>query len=223
MRIARRLQTFQDTYPLVGPSLWLLSVQYFLIQIMVAAVWTRPYSWSLNTISDLGNSVCGLYGDRYVCSPQHNFMNASFVVLGITMFFGAILLYREFHKSLWSAIGFSGMALAGLGTLLVGLFPENTNNTLHTLGAALPFLIGNLSIGLLGVVLDIPQWLRIYSIATSVLTLIALVLFTSHTYLGLGIGGMERLVGYPQTVWLIVFGLYTSRNHYHQNSSAGRR
>jgi hypothetical membrane protein len=223
MRIARRLQTFQDTYPLVGPSLWLLSVQYFLVQIVVASAWSRPYNLAHNTISDLGNNACGLYGVRYVCSPLHDLMNASLVVLGVTMFFGATLLYREFQKSLGSAVGFSGMALAGFGTLLVGLFPENTNNMLHTLGAALPFLVGNLSIGLLGLALDIPRWLRIYSLITSVLTLTALAFFASHVYLGIGIGGMERLVGYPQTVWLIVFGLYTSRNHYRQNSTAGRR
>ena len=32
--------------------------------------------------------------------------------------------------------------------------------------------------------------------------------------LGLGFGGMERLVSYPQTLWLIVFGTYITRSHY---------
>ena len=34
------------------------------------------------------------------------------------------------------------------------------------------------------------------------------VLFELQITFGLGRGGMERLSGYPQTLWLILFGLY---------------
>lgn len=218
MRLVERIQTFHDKYPLVGPVLWLLSIQYYVVQAVVALTWSQPYSLLHNTISDLGNTACGLYGALYVCSPRHTLMNVSFVVLGITMLEGSTLIYHEFKKGRLSALGFTGMGLAGFGTILVGLFPENTIHVLHLIGAILPFFIGNLSIGLLGFALDTPKLLRAYSLVTSFVTLAAFVLFISHAYLGLGIGGMERLTSYPQTIWLMIFGAYISRNHYRRRA-----
>jgi hypothetical membrane protein len=210
---SRRMRIFVDRYPLVGPALWILSIQYFIVQLIVASQWTSPaYSLAINTISDLGNTVCGPYGGRYVCSPLNPLMNASFIILGLTMFQGAALIYYEFRRNVGSLIGFSFMALAGFGTLIVGLFPENTISQLHFLGALLPFLIGNIGIVILGISLNTPKWLRIFSVIAGSVSVIALGFFITHTYLGLGIGGMERIVAYPQTVWLIVFGLYISKN-----------
>lgn len=204
------IKTFTDRYPLVGPALWMLSIQYFIIQVIVAMDFLGTYSWRFNTISDLGNTVCGPYGRRIVCSPLHDTMNASFILLGVTMFAGAGLIYQEFRESLATAIGFSFMALAGLGTILIGLFPENTISALHILGAALPFLIGNLGMVILSFSLKLPRWLRFYTFISGVISLIALLLLLTNHYLGLGVGGMERLTAYPQTVWLIIFGLYIS-------------
>src|SRR5207237_1098313 len=126
---------------------WFLSVQYFLFQFVVAHAWNLQYSLAHNTISDLGATVCGQFNGRYVCSPQHGLMNLSFVLLGVTMFLGAGLIYHEFKKTKLSAIGFAAMGLAGFGTLIVGLSPENVNGMLHILGAFLPFLIGNIGLG----------------------------------------------------------------------------
>jgi hypothetical membrane protein len=213
MRPAKMIKTFTDRYPLIGPSFWMLSLQYFVTQLVVAHAWTNHYSWAQNTISDLGNSACGTYGDRFVCSPLHDWMNASFILLGLSMIIGAVLIYQEFRESRGSAVGFSCMALAGFGTLLVGLFPENTVSSLHVIGAALPFLIGNLGMVVLGSVLALPRSLRIYTILSGGIALLALLLFIMNTYLGLGLGGMERLTAYPQTLWLIAFGIYMSGNH----------
>lgn len=219
MHFAERVRTFRDKYPLVGPVLWLLSIQYFIAQAAAALAWRQPYSLLHNTISDLGNTACGAYGGRFICSPRHSLMNISFIVLGVTMLAGSGLVYHEFKKSRLSALGFTGMGLAGFGTILVGVFPENTVSVLHFLGALLPFFIGNLSIGLLGLALDIPKQLRAYSIVTSAVTLIALGLFLGHAYLGIGVGGMERLTSYPQTIWLMTFGAYISRNRYRRQLS----
>lgn len=219
------VKTFNDRFPFVGPTFWMASIQYYIIQIVVAMAWTARYSLFHNTISDLGNTVCGVYAGRFVCSPLHGFMNASFVTLGITMLLGAILIYHEFHQSVGSAVGFSFMAAAGVGTLLVGLFPENTVNSLHVLGATLPFFIGNLGMAVLGVSLDIPRSLRYYTVLSGIISLTALGFFITHNYLSLGVGGMERLTAYPQTMWLTVFGVYISSNHLKSRapSSAKRR
>ncbi len=213
MKSVQMIRTFTDKYPFVGPLFWIISVQYFIVQLIVASAWSVPFSLTKNTISDLGNTYCGVYGVRYVCSPQHGLMNASLIILGITMIVGATLIYQEFRENLGSFIGFTCMAVAGFGTLLVGLFPENTVNIVHILGAAMPFLIGNIGLLILGTALELPKPLKIYTIASGLVALVALVFFTTHTYLGLGIGGMERLTAYPQTLWLIVFGVYMSKDH----------
>jgi hypothetical membrane protein len=218
-----RLKVFSDKHPLLGPSIWILSVEYFIIQFLVAAAWHHPsYNWSLNTISDLGNTICGLAGGREVCSPYHSLMNASFICLGILMASGSLLIYQEFRERLTTLVGFSLMALAGFGTLLVGLFPENTVATLHSLGASLPFAIGNLCLIILSLSIpNLSRIVRIYTFLSGFLPIVALILFLSHSYAGLGIGGMERIVAYPQTIWLIFFGLYMSRNHYMKNKRPG--
>jgi len=210
----KKVATFTDKYPYVGPIIWILCVQYYIAQVVVAAAWTNPFSLSANVISDLGNSACGLYSGRLVCSPFHGLMNASFILLGLTMAVGSLLIYQEFKETTSSRLGFTGMAVAGVGAILVGLFPENTIAALHYGGASLTFLIGNLAIVLLGNVLELPKALKVYTILSGLVALIALVLFTGGIYLGLGAGGMERLTAYPQTTWLIVFGLYISRNHF---------
>jgi hypothetical membrane protein len=213
MKTSQMINSFTDKYPLVGPIFWIVSVQYYVTQIVAAKAWALPYSWSQNTISDLGNTSCTNYAGRFVCSPDHSLMNASFIVLGLTMIVGSVLVYQEFKESQLSLLGFSFMGIAGLGTLLVGLFPENSIMSLHALGAGLPFLIGNLGLVILGFVLDLPKTLRYYTLLSGFISLIALGLFISHTYLGLGQGGMERVTAYPQTMWLIVFGVYTSGSH----------
>lgn len=212
----KKVQTFTDKYPYIGPGIWILCAQYFAAQIYVARAWGGGFSWLHNTISDLGNTECAVYNQRNVCSPQHSIMNISFGILGIAMMLGALLIYREFKKGNSNKLGFSGMAAAGLGALMVGVFPENTISSLHYTGALLSFLVGNASILLLGFSLNIPKSLRYYTIATGIITLTALVFFITNFTPGVGLGGMERIVGYPQTLWLIVFGIYISRNHYMQ-------
>jgi hypothetical protein len=45
-----------------------------------------------------------------------------------------------------------------------------------------------------------------FSVILGVVMLLALVLFASGTFLGLGKGGMERMIAYPALLWAIGFG-----------------
>jgi len=136
-------------------------------------------------------------------------MNVSFLVLGVAMILGSILTYHGFNTSRKTAIGFGSIAVGGFGVILVGLFPENSIPALHGIGSTLPFLIGNMGILLLSVTLnEIPKWLRVYSAITALIALSALIFYGSGHFLGLGEGGIERIVAYPQTVWLVIIGLY---------------
>ena len=136
-------------------------------------------------------------------------MNISFLTLGITMITGSLLLCQSFRKSRNAMVGFTLFAIGGAGTALVGIFPENTVSALHGIGAALPFLIGNVGVVILGFSLEVPKILRIYTVLTGSIALAALGVYASGHYIGLGEGGLERVVAYPQTIWIIILGIYS--------------
>lgn len=191
----------------LGSILWILSVQYFVVQILVAGAYDGQFSLAHNTISDLSNTACAVYGDRSVCSPWHWLMNASFILLGLTQLLGALLFYLS-GKSRRNLIGYGFLMLAGIGTIIVGLYPENATGPMHALGAALPFVLGNIALVVLSFKSKFPTWLKYYSILSGSIGLAALVLFMTKNYLGIGLGGMERVVAYPQTIWMIIVGTY---------------
>ena len=209
-----RLKSFTDRYPYLGPIVWFATLEYFVVQYLVAANWSTPYSLLRNPISDLGNTGCGVYEGRYVCSPQYWLMNFAFVALGVLMAAGAPLIHQEFREHRLAVVGFGGMAIAGVGTVLVGLSPENVNNTLHVLGAAGPFLVGNVALIILSCTLALSMGVRVLTGIAGGIGLVGLFLFALGVDLGLGQGEMERVAAYPQTFWLIIFGMYMSRNHY---------
>ena len=208
MPFRNRIATVSHQRPRLGPLLYLSCLQYFIVQVVVAELWNPSYSWSRDTISDLGNTVCGSFNGRRVCSPSHDLMNLSFVVLGATMVFGSMLIRQANLGQRGSSTGFRCMEIAGVGVVIVGLFPENSVSALHGLGAALAFVLGNIAIIVLGVTLKLPLMLRVISICLGVLALAALVTYASSHFVGLGEGGIERVVAFPQTIWLIALGAY---------------
>lgn len=134
-------------------------------------------------------------------------MNLSFVLLGVTTIVGALtILEKERHRTLGN-VGRWSMVASGVGTILVGLFPENTVYGLHLGGAALVFVGGNLAMIILGVARGLPRYIRLYSVAGGVVGIIALLIFLANQGVGIGVGGFERVTAYPQTLWLIVVGL----------------
>ena len=211
MQLQRRRDAVYARHPSLGPWLYVASAQFFLVQFLVGLRFSPGYSLVDNAISDLGNTSCGPWNSRYVCSPAHVWMNVSFVVLGVTIILGSALIYPAFLASRGTALGLGLFAVGGVGTVLVGVFPENGVAWLHGFGAALPFLVGNVGLVLLGRSMTAPSWLRLYTMLSGAVALLALVLYVSGTTLGLGDGGMERLVAYPQTVWQIVLGAYVLR------------
>lgn len=70
------------------------------------------------------------------------------------------------------------------------------------------FLAGNIGLVILAFALTAPVALRAYSFASGALALVALAIYASGHNAGLGEGGIERVVAYPQAVWLVVTGLY---------------
>jgi hypothetical membrane protein len=219
----------------MGPVIAILSAWYFLAQVVVGWVFNPAqgtqhagpqYSFITNTISDLGNTACGLYGGSRVCSPRYIVMDLSFALLGVAMAVGSLLIYREFINSglrrerLAAHLGFILLSVAGLGAIFVGSFPENTNGDMHIAGAGMAIGAGNLGILILGLVLvSIPESLRHFMLWTSSVSLVAVIAFAFKHHFGLGAGGMERIAAYPETVWLIMFGIYITRDHFLRGST----
>ena len=164
-------------------------------------------------ISDLGNTSCAFYppgASTYISSPLHLGMNASFILLGLTMFAGAVLTRESFAPRWERSAAIFFFTLASLGVILVGLYPENENVARHATGAAFNFVGGNLGLILFGrAFLSAPRRssLSRFSIAAGALGMVATALFVSDQYLGLGPGGMERLAAYPIPIWQIVAGM----------------
>jgi hypothetical membrane protein len=202
-----------------GGACWAVGVlQYVVAQLVAAAAWTRPYSPKNNYISDLGNTACGMFHvphgtPYYVCSPDHGLMNASFAVLGVLTIAGALLLRR-----IWPAGHLAHWALAlwilsGIGKIIVGLVPENTHIGLHLLGA-LNVPLGSVAILLLSLTIRrTSRALSTLGIVVAVAGLAGSFLSAvgefagSSLYLGLGVGGTERLASYPGSLWMLLIGI----------------
>lgn len=188
-------------------------VQFFVIHAIAEAAWVRPYSWARNNISDLGNAHCALQSEpepRYICSPQHDLMNVSFIVLGVLLVVGAALtggvLWRRGSAAATARLLSAG---AGVGFVLAGLAPADVNENQHVLGAFLIMAAGNIGLVLAGFGLaeHVPGPLRWGTSLLGITAITAFGLFLSHHYLGLGMGGMERVAAFPLLLWALAVGV----------------
>jgi hypothetical membrane protein len=188
----------------VAGGLWFCCFQFFLAEQIARLGWTGHYSMARNYISDLGSAQCSL----------HWLMNSSFVLQGLLIFFGAVLMTKCFPTRLVYRIALLLFAVAGVGVLVVGLVPEDTNAQLHVAGAAAHFLGGDLAMIFVGLVLiRLPPggmagkgsgWVTFAAGAVGLLATIAIGFrgTPSWTALGWDAGTVERLAAYPLPLWL---------------------
>jgi|GEM_PF-3569508 len=200
--------------------LWVSSLQFILMEFIISATWTIPYSFNKNYISDLGAKYRGEFppgSGSLVDSPQHVFMNASFILFGITCALGALLLRRSMrnapYKILLNAIT-TCLVLTGIGVMLIGAFPEDVNLYGHLSGAVLQVLGSNTAFVLAGVWL-----LKSGHPATGAISIIAgifsLCAFLVTGYvgfkgplLGLYAGAWERMSVWTMIAWLSITGIF---------------
>jgi hypothetical membrane protein len=195
---------------IVGAIAWVLTPVMFVAEVVTMMAWPRAYSLSRNTISDLGSTSCGsLLGLQrdgvYVCSPQHAWMNAAFIAVGVLTVVGAGLLRPHWSPRRLATWGVYAIAASGVGGVLVGLAPSDQKLAVHAIGALLqvPGALGPL---LLALTMR-PGAERTFSFVTGVVGGVGCVLFLSGLHLGLGPGGMERLGFEPLTLWTGVIGV----------------
>jgi hypothetical membrane protein len=150
-------------------------------------------------------------------------MNASFIVTGVLTIVGAILLYRAWPAGRLATAALVLWTLAGLGKVLVGLVPENTDVDLHLIGAL------NIPLGCVAIVLvsltirHSHHTLSSVGVALAVVGLAGTVLSTAaqfagpELYLGLGVGGMERVSDYPGSLWVLLIGIVAVSSTCHRD------
>lgn len=206
-----KLKNFEklNRFPLVGPLFLAMALQYYLIQVKVAHA-TNHYSFIEDSISDLGRTNCTFVHGSYFCSPEHQLINTSLLILGIATMIGALLFFILFERSRATKFGFGLMAFSGAGVIIVGLFPENISFIGHFIGADTAFLASNISIFILALSIDMPKLMRGLAFFLGSISLTCLIWINiepSDWHLQ---GIVERFIADPEVLWLMVFGIYSS-------------
>lgn len=166
-------------------------------EILYSAYGTNGYSMSANYVSDLGAN-CPSSGACYI-PPSAMLYNSSIVLLGLSALLGAFYLQRAFH---WTP-GTAMVVLTGIGAVGVGVFPETSGNV-HSIFSLVVFLFAGLNAVVNARLQRKPMFY--FSVILGLATLAALVLYVGGADLGLGAGGMERMVVYPVLLWGVGFG-----------------
>ncbi len=181
-----------------GALLFLGSGQ-FAFCFALAEILYPGYDVSANTISDLG-ATCKS-GTCEFFQPSSDIFNASIVLLGVMLFFVAYYLWKGSASKALSSFEF----LSGVGAVGVGVFNESYGIA-HTFFSAFTFVAIGVQALLVFKVAKAPY--SYFSTITGVVALVALVLYGTQTYLGLGQGGMEKMIVYPVLISGIAFGGY---------------
>ncbi|WP_369137882.1 DUF998 domain-containing protein [Modestobacter versicolor] len=179
-----------------GGLAWALTLQFFVVE-AIAASRFGGFSYSEDVISDLGTAG----------SAARVLMNASFVVQGLLIAAGALLLGPGLAGT-GGRLARVLLVVSGLGVLLVGVFPSDGNATAHSLAAGAHLLGGG--VGLIALAYGVRPRSEELGTALAVLGLVGVIgtiFFGSAVFLGLGEGGMERVAAYVIPIGLVAAGI----------------
>jgi hypothetical membrane protein len=192
-------------YSKIAGTLLLVGGVQFVIALIIAEAIYPNYSVSANYISDLG----------VWSKPSAAIFNPSISLFGLTVLASSYFILKQFKNRAIAVL----FALAGAGALGVGVFPENTflvNGipVIHSISALIAFVIGGIA-AVAAYKYTKPPF-KVISVILGAATLTATVLFFTtrdYGYLGLGVGGMERMMAYPTLLWIISLGGYLLGNY----------
>jgi hypothetical membrane protein len=190
-----------------GALLLVVGALQFVVAMIVVQLDYPGYSLLGNAISDFGGPN----------SPLPWVFNASIIILGIFLIFGAILIRSAFPAKRSTQFGLLFAALTGVGALLVGTFPEEATwpiASIHGVVSLFTFVCLALALLLLSfAMLRDTRWegFRFYTFLSGLVSLVALLLLAVGWYGALQFGGMERLVVAPGILWALVAGTHLLR------------
>jgi hypothetical membrane protein len=179
--------------------MWLFCFQFFVVEEVMRLVWlahNKYYSMTGNWVSDLGA----------VSSPLHWIMNTSFVLQGVLISGGAVLVRAFFPARWWYWPVLLLLVVAGVAMVVVGLYPEDVDLQTHGLAALYHLQAGNGALVLLGLI-RIRRSKGQITLAAGVVGLAALQTLTyinAHPAapIALHAGLIERIAVYPLPLWL---------------------
>jgi hypothetical membrane protein len=181
----------------VAGALVFIAVTQFVLGMIVSEALYPGYSTSHNYISDLG------------VGPSSMIFNSSVFLMGLLLIIGAYFLQRAFHFEMLTVM----LVLTAIGAMGVGVFTEDFG-TIHAVVSLIAFLFSGLS-AIFSVLCSyvhkfplVKMPFSAISIILGLMTLGALGLFAVKIYVGLGAGGMERMIAYPALMWGAGFGGY---------------
>ena len=177
----------------VAGALFFIAASQFVIGMMLAEARYPGYSISARYISDLG------------VGPSAMIFNSSVFLMGLLILIGAYFVQRAFNLKLLTTL----LILTAIGAMGVGVFTEDYHTT-HIIVSLIAFLFGGLSSIASYRLLKRP--FSIIAVILGLMTLGALGLYAAHVYLGLGVGGMERMIAYPVLMWGAGVGGYLLAN-----------
>ena len=150
------------------------------------------YSVSENYISELGVGPT---------TPRVIFIVALVMFGLMTLVASFILRQKEPKSRLWLMLGISA-----IGAIGVGVFDMDNFDVLHAISALLAFLFGNLAAIYSSKSVRPP--VSYLFVMLGLIGLSSLLLLGAEADLGLGLGGIERMVFYPAMFWVMSFGTY---------------
>ncbi len=180
-------------------TLLFLGIVQFAFFLQLSEVYYPGYDVSSDVISDLG-ATCRSGACTFV-HPSSEIFNASVSLLGLLLLGASYLLWKGYGSNALAPF----VALSGVGTIGVGVFNESFG-WIHVFFSAITFLSTGIQAILVFRVVKAPM--SYFSMAAGVATLGAAALYGTKTYLGLGQGGMERMVVYPVLLAGIGFAGY---------------
>jgi hypothetical membrane protein len=128
--------------------------------------------------------------------------NVSIIFAGALGIASAYFIQQAFKNRLFTSL----LMINTFCNILIGVFAEDISMPMHGISALIGLIFG------LGATFMSSRFVKSpLSYAPIILggvTLLAIVLQGSGFYLGLGLGGIERLEIYPYLLWVLGFGAY---------------
>lgn len=97
--------------------------------------------------------------------------------------------------------------------MLVGIYTADINENMHVLGALIIFVVGNAALGFASGMPAMSTTGQVSSIMLGLAGSAAAFPHFGGTYLGLGMGGMERVTAYPVSLWTVIIALLLLAGH----------
>jgi hypothetical membrane protein len=167
-----------------------LGMAQFIMFMILSEILYPHYSVSTNYISDLGvGSTAPIF-------------NTSIMLLGVMLVLAAVVSWKTLNFRSMSLL----IAIVGIAAFGVGACPETTG-IFHYAFAAVAFGGGGITAINSARMMKGP--IRYLAVLLGMITLVAFFIAVAfHTTLGLGNGGMERMIAYPVFIWTLLFGGY---------------